>query len=176
MTDVGQADHGFGLFGEAFGYPGGGFCISAFVVPRVSGRILVGQMREHPRWEVEWAPNLRYYEGELRAWAFGGLRLPATYLREGEHPDAAARRVWRDQLGLAVEPDLGAPTIVSEAGPSRRYPGHNHWDIVFLYVVDLDEELPCHQDHWARLEWRPLAQLAPGDLVMTHGELLDRLA
>ncbi|HWG92244.1 MAG TPA: hypothetical protein VNZ52_15445 [Candidatus Thermoplasmatota archaeon] len=170
------ATHGFGLYGPDFGYPGGGFCVSVFLAVQTGSQVLVGQMREDPAWAREWAPNLPYYEGELRRKVFSGLRLPATYLRVGEAPEHAARRVWRDQLGFTDEPHLGTPRIVSEAGPSRRYPGEQHWDLLFLYPV-APPAGPLHAvpAHWERLEFRDRAALAPGDLVLTHGELLPLL-
>ncbi len=173
---VPPADHGFGLFGTEFGYPPGGFCLSAFVVARRQGEVLVGQMAEgeRERWLAQWQPNLRYYEGEKLDRAFAGLRLPATYLRVGEHPAAAAERVLVDQLGVDALPELGRPTVISEAGPSNRAPGYDHWDVLFLYEVDGPEIGGSPPGHWDRLEYVDLAEVAD-ELVMLHDELVDRL-
>ncbi len=177
MTDdISAADHGFGLFGTDFGYPPGGFCLSTFVVARRQGEVLVGQMAQEEReiWLEQWQPNLRYYEAEAWNRAFQGFRLPATYLRQGEHPEMAAERVWVGQLGFDRLPDLSAPTIVSEAGPSNRAPGYEHWDVLFLYEVD-GPELPDEPPrHWARLEYVDLAEQEE-ELVMLHDELVGRL-
>lgn len=173
---VEPATHGFGLFGEDFGYPGGGLCISAFVIPRQGRHVLVGQMAEHPRWEAEWAPNLVGYAGEIRARAFSGLRFPGTYLREGEAFDDAALRVLRDQLDVPGEPALPGPRMLSAAGPSRRHPGRSHWDILALYELRLDIDPLRKPPHWARLEWRDLAELRADEMVMLHGELLQSLS
>lgn len=174
--DVPPADHGFGLFGTEFGYPPGGFCLSVFLVVRREGRVLVGQMAEDEReiWLEQWQPNLRYYEGEKWTRAFQGLRLPATYLREGEHPETAAERIWVGQLGFDTLPELQGPTIVSEAGPSNRAPGYEHWDVLFLYEVDGPELPEDRPRHWDRLAYADLAEVED-ELVMLHGELVDRL-
>lgn len=174
--DVGPADHGFGLFGEGFGYPGGGFCLSTFVVARRDGKVLVGQMARQEReiWMEAWQPNLRFYEADAWNRAFEGLRLPATYVRQGEHPETAAERVWIGQLGFDELPDLGSPTIVSEAGASNRYPGYEHWDVLFLYDIDGPELAGPPPRHWARLGYVDLGEVGD-ELVMLHGELVDRL-
>lgn len=168
---VEPATHGFALFGEDFGYPPGGFCVSVFLFVRHEGRVLVGRMRDDPRWAREWNPNLEHYDRRMRAQAFAALRFPGTYLREGEAVDAAAQRVARDQLGLQPEVALGAPRVVSEAGPSRRSPGFNHWDLVFLYAVDAapPERPPAH---WEALELRAPESLRPEEFAMLHGELV----
>lgn len=171
MPEVPPASHGVALFGSEFGFPPGGFCVSVFLLVRDGPKVLVGRMAESPRWIEEWNPNLAYYDADMRRRALDGLRFPATYLREGEAPDAAATRIWRDQLGLEGRPRLGPPRIVSEAGPSRRSPGHNHWDLVFLFDVGgaAPRRAPAH---WATLEMRDAEALRPGEMVMLHGELL----
>lgn len=176
MPEVPPAEHGFGLFGPEFGVPTGGLCLSAFVVAERDGRLLAGRMAptHEDTWIERWAPNVAFYEGDRNKRLFQGERFPGTYLRVGEHPDEAVRRVWEDQLGFDPSTDLGTPTIVSEAGPSNRRPEAEHWDVLFLYEVDgpaLDE-VP---DHWAELAYQDAQSLFEADLVMLHGELLELL-
>lgn len=168
------AKHGFAFFGPHAGVPAGGFCASAFLLVRKGRDVLVGQMAEpHETWEEQWAPNLAIYSEAMLKGAFAGLRFPASYLRVGEDPRDCALRVWRDQLAFPGAPQLAGPRILSEAGPSRRYPGESHWDVVFLYEADAPaHEPPSPPPHWARLEWRSPASLRAEDFVMTHGELL----
>lgn len=175
MDDVPPADHGFALFGPDFGVPVGGFCCSVFPVLRRGGDVLVGRMAPSHRWEEEWQPNMRHYEGDRYDALFQGWRLPGTYLREGEHPDEAARRVWADQLGLADPLDLDPPRVLSSAAESRRAPDARHWDLVFFHDVDgpaLDGEPP---DHWDELRYLDPDVADPEDFVMLHGGLLDQL-
>ena len=44
--------------------------------------------------------DVSHYDGQ-RGWF-----LPDDYLADGEHPDAAARRILREQAGLQLEPAL----------------------------------------------------------------------
>lgn len=176
MPEVPPAEHGFGLFGPDFGVPIGGLCLSAFVVVQREGRLLAGRMDpEHEAtWVERWAPNVAYYEGDRHDRLFEGARFPATYLEVGESPDAAARRVWHDQLGFDDAPALGTPTIVSDAQDSRRAPGAKHWDVLFLYETEGPpvDEVP---EHWAELSYHDPDALVEAQLVMMHGELLEVL-
>lgn len=176
MPEVPPAEHGFTLFGPDAGVPEGGFCSSAFVVVRRSDRVLVGRMSpEHAdTWTQSWAPNLELYEGERRKRLFDGLRFPATYLRAGEHPRAAARRVWRDQLGLEPTGEEPPPTVVAGAKPSRSAPNAEHLDLLFLFEVE-GPELVDVPEHWAELGYRDVERLHKDDFVMLHGDLLNQL-
>lgn len=175
--DVEPASHGFGLYGEDFGYPGGGLCLSTFLAVRRDDELLVGTMDEAhaDRWTEAWAPNLAYYEGGRRAALFEGWRFPATYLQVGEHPRQAARRVFGDQLGFDGEPQLGEPRIVSAAKASRRSPEHEHWDLLFVFDVP-GPAVANVPEHWSRLTYEPVEELAADEGVMMHGELVDLLS
>ena len=162
------------MFGPDAGTPPGGFCLSVFLFVRRAGGVLVGRMAESPRWETEWAPNLRLYDAPMRGAAFAALRFPATYLRVGEAPRDAALRIWRDQLGFTEPPDLSPVLVLSEAGPSRRHPGNDHWDVVFHYEAMPPNDF-AKPPHWATLEMRPVSSLAKEDFAMSHGEMLSAL-
>jgi ADP-ribose pyrophosphatase YjhB (NUDIX family) len=174
--DVEPATHGFGLFGEDFGYPGGGLCLSVFLAVERDGELLTGRMDEEraQRWTEAWAPNLAYYEGERRARLFDGWRFPATYLRVGEEPQTAAERVWRDQLGFEGAPRLGSMEVSSSSQPSRRTPDHEHWDVLFAFAVE-GPSLASEPEHWASLDYRDPGGLADEPGVMMHGDLVGFL-
>lgn len=169
------APHEFGLFGEDFGFPPGGLCLSSFVIARRQGKLLVGRMaKDHEQaWIDRWAPNLAYYEGKRRERLFEGYRLPATYLQVGEDPRAAAQRVFGDQLGFDEDVDVGEVEVSSTSKPSRRSPEAEHWDVFFTVEVQGPPlgEVP---DHWAELTYADLDRLAPDEFVMMHGDLVDR--
>lgn len=175
MDDVPPADHGFALFGPDFGVPAGGFCSSVFPLLRRGGEVLAGRMEPSERWEEEWQPNMRHYQGGRYEALFEGWRLPGTYLREGEHPAAAARRVWTDQLDLGDPPNPGPPRIRSEAAESRRAPAARHWDLVFLYDLDGPPAPEAPPDHWAELRYLDPEAADPDDFVMLHGGLLEHI-
>lgn len=176
MPETPRADHGFTLFGPEAGAPAGGFCASSFVVVRRDTRVLVGRMdpAREETWIQRWAPNLELYEGERRERLFEGLRFPATYLRTGEHPTAAARRVWREQLGFQPDEQDPQPSILAGAQPSRSAPEAEHQDLVFLYEVEGPElgEVP---EPWAELDYRDPEHLSRDDFVMLHGDLLSHI-
>lgn len=119
-------------------------CISVFAVVKKGDSVLIGWPRRMGRWFSEWVPAWNAYAKEDLEKVFRQWRLPSGYLREGEHPDECVRRVMRDQIG-AGKFDVSAPRVFSYAEPSDWYPGHRHWDIVFVYDVNLGEpvkELP----------------------------------
>lgn len=174
MPKTPRAEHGFGLFGPAFGVPEGGFCVSAFLLVENEGKILAGRMDEDhaDHWTQEWAPNLAYYEGPRREALFAGWRLPATYLRTGEAFQAAAKRVATDQLALPDPPPVEASRIVSTATESRRFPGTDHWDIFTVHRTQGPASPPV-PDHWAELAYRDPSTLQEDGLVMRHGHVLQ---
>lgn len=175
MDDVPPADHGFALFGPDAGVPRGGFCASAFLVLRRDDEVMAGSMAPSERWQAEWQPNLALYDGGRYDALFEGWRLPATYLREGEDPEAAARRVWSDQLGLDGQPELPEPRVLSEAAESRSTPGAKHWDLVFAYAIQGPDLPPDPPEHWTDLAYATPEQFEEEGFVMLHGELVDRL-
>lgn len=176
MPEAPPADHGFTLYGPEAGVPQGGFCSSSFVVPRREGRVLVGRMNPayEELWLERWAPNIELYDGERRKTLFDGLRFPATYLNAGEHPRAAARRVWRDQLGFEPNNDDPTPTILSGSKPSRSTPDAEHVDLLFLFEPE-GPRLEAVPDHWAELGYEDVDSLDGDDLVMLHEDLLAHL-
>jgi len=174
MPDIDLADHGFGLFGPDFGVPQGGFCLSAFLTLERDGLVLVGRMDEThaDTWIDRWAPNVAFYDGKRYERLFEGLRLPATYLNTGEHPDHAIQRVLQGQLDLDEPHGLADPDIVTSAKDSRRAPEARHWDVLFSYTAQ-GPPIEAIPDHWASLKYRDPDELDADDFVMLHGELLE---
>lgn len=177
MPQVPFAEHGFGLFGPDFGVPRGGFCLSTFLVLEREEHILVGRMaaEAEPEWTRRWAPNVAYYEGERHERLFEGWRLPGTYVRTGEHPSQAVRRVLDDQLDIPGELDPGEPAVFSQASPSRRAPEAHHWDVFFLYRSEGPDVQHPPPRPWSKLEYKDSQELGDLDWVMRHGELLELL-
>jgi ADP-ribose pyrophosphatase YjhB (NUDIX family) len=135
----------------------GGLCISAFAIVRRGGQFLALRPRDHPKW-AEWAPNWDAYDAERRAKQFELWRLPAAYVREGEHPDDAARRILTEQLG-AVRCFVRSHRLLTFHDPSNRFPGAKHWDLCFVYEADAE---PASAE---RLPWvGELRWAGPGDL------------
>lgn len=156
-----------------YGMPEAGFCASSFVIVRRGSKVLAGVPKKHPRWTKEWAPNWLVYpkeraEEELRAW-----RLPASYLYEGESPDAAAGRVLRDQLRLPPS-DLARPACYAFYDRSSWYPGRRHYDLCFVYEVRGSPSNPV-PPWWSRLEFLDLGELRKAEMGSAMGDLVRAL-
>jgi ADP-ribose pyrophosphatase YjhB (NUDIX family) len=115
-------------------------CISAFALVRRGGKFLLGIPRQNQRWISEWISAWAVYSKEELEEAFTQWRLPSCYIREGEHPEDAVRRVIRDQLGLKKF-TVSGPRVFSYAWPSDWYPGNDHWDLVLVYRVKTSERI-----------------------------------
>lgn len=136
--------------------PPAGLCLSVFAIVRDRGRALVGLPAEHPRWIAEWMPSFAHHDPADGS-PYDAMRIPSSYLHEGEHPEDAARRTLRDQLGIR-RAKLGAPRIVNATSASGWYPGHEHWDLAFVYEVRGVK--PAGKLPW----WRELGFRKPGEL------------
>ncbi len=154
----------FAVFGPTDRYPpatGGGMCISVFAIARRGGKVLMGVPNMKKKWISEWVPNWGIYskadlDAEFKRW-----RLPAGYLLEGEHPDQALGRVMRDQLRIDGFKATSS-RVLSYAAPSDWYPGNMHWDLVFVYEVDVSgpvRKLPW----WKKLRFMDRAGLQDAD-------------
>lgn len=105
---------------------------------------------------------------EYRSW-----RLPATYVKAGEHPEKALDRILRKQLGLRKF-RITDFKVHSFYDPSSWYPGKRHWDICFVYEVRTSEE-PRARPWFASLEFRPAGSIRSRDFGSSHGDLAREL-
>jgi ADP-ribose pyrophosphatase YjhB (NUDIX family) len=103
------------------------------------------------------------YDGE-RGWF-----LPDDYLAHGEHPDDAARRIAREQVGL--DADVRLAEIESFANGA--------WHLIFHYVAAVAEAAPLARGpNVAAAEWHARDALPPAEDVAHHGwalEVLERV-
>ena len=147
-----MSEDGFAFFGPSDGHfvPEGGFCISVFAVLRKGDSVLLVKARENERWK-EWAPNWGVYEPTRRSADVGKWRFPSSYVKQGEAPETALRRVVEDQLGLTSY-SSGPFKLLNFYEPSRRYPGKMHWDYCFVFEVSA-EGTPRPQPWLAEVEY-----------------------
>ena len=95
-----------------------------------------------------------------------GWFLPDDYLAHGEHPDDAARRIVREQVGLEL--DVRLAEIESFANGA--------WHLIFHYVGVVAQPAPVASGpNVAAAEWFPLDALPPADEVAHHGWARDVL-
>ena len=98
-----------------------------------------------------------------------GWFLPDDYLVHGEHPDDAARRIVREQIGIAA--DVRLAEIESFADGA--------WHLIFHYVAAAAEAAPLARGrNVAAAEWHVLDALPPAQDVAHQGwalEVLERI-
>jgi hypothetical protein len=139
--------------------PAAGMCLSVFALVRApGGKTLVGKPADSLQW-MRWAPSWQHYSDDELAATFAGWLFPATYLLEGEDPRAGLDRVMRGMLGARSYRVADRPRVFSALAPSDWYPGHQHWDLAFVFDVSR-AKLP----KTAPSLWRELAWKAPRDL------------
>lgn len=130
--------------------PGAGMCLSVFAVVRRRGKVLAGKPRLNAKWRDEWWASWGGYTADEQAEMLTHWKLPSTYLREGEHPEAALKRVMEQQLG-AKRWAMKGMTVASYTAKSDWYPPHAHWDLAFVFEVTAD--VPERSSNWRELAW-----------------------
>ena len=103
------------------------------------------------------------YDGQ-RGWF-----LPDDYLAEGEHPDAAAGRILREQAGLELNPALAEIESFADGA----------WHLIFHYrAAAAAPDAVRPGANVAAAQWFPLDALPP-DAEQAHegwaGDVLSRL-
>jgi hypothetical protein len=163
MSSIRQVPRGryrFARYGPTDHYedaPAAGMCISVFALVRRSGKkkgVLLGLPKPDEKWSNEWLSSWKSYTERELSEAYQQWRLPSTYLREGEDPEEALRRIMEDQL-LTGDYSSKGPKILSYTSSSDWYPGNNHWDLAIVYDVKIrdkkfKDEIP---KWWAELEF-----------------------
>ncbi len=148
--------------------PKGGTCISAFLVLRGNGGILVGKMVKPEVW-IE-----KFYVGEMFAPQYVASNkwvLPASHLEYGEKPDDAAMRILTKQVGLG----RGNPQfrqVQSHLRPSPVDPDEAHWDICFVYEWNSEDKIE-RPEWFSELRFVNPADLTSDDFTRGHGDVLQ---
>lgn len=149
--------------------PKGGMCVSAFLFVRRGGRILLGRYKEDPRW----AELAGLDEDRVRSNA-DGWTLPASQLKFGEEPRAAARRIGEEILavpGMAyseprAESDLYEPAFAK---------GQLHYDLWYFVDARPHEGWEPKAPPWyAELAWQDPATLPAASYARGHGDVVER--
>ncbi|HVB63437.1 MAG TPA: NUDIX domain-containing protein [Nitrolancea sp.] len=99
-----------------------------------------------------------------------GWFLPDDYLAYLEHPDAAARRIVAEQLGLT--------DVVVALDHIESFKGNDaSWHLIFHYAASLDSiPTTVQSDTLAQFQWFPLDALPERGAVAHHGWALDVIA
>ncbi len=147
--------------------PKGGTCISAFLVLKGKGGILVGKMVKPEIW-IE-----RFFVGEMFAPQYVSSNkwvLPASHLKYGEKPDDAAMRILTEEVGVSGS-KLEFKQVQSHLSQNPQDPEDAHWDICLVYEGTLKEEIKP-PEWFSELRFVKPQELTTGDFARGHGDVL----
>ena len=151
--------------------PAGGLCLSVFLVITETGhgnRVLMGHLNPAAPWD-----HIGALDPSRAAVHSKGWMLPSSHLIVKESPQAAARRVAREQLELPDLP-LGEPRVVSDLGTPRRFPGMgDHWDLEFLVRGELDAADVPPAAAWTELRFVDLDATPKSAIARSHEDILE---
>jgi ADP-ribose pyrophosphatase YjhB (NUDIX family) len=108
------------------------------------------------------------YQDTARYDGQAGWFLPDDFLDHLEHPDDAARRILREQVGI------DAVVCFAEIESF----GNGAWHLVFHYVTEVERPEATAGLNVAAAQWFPLDDLPPAGEVAHHGwglEVLERV-
>lgn len=160
--------------GSPHGYhalPEGGLCLSAFLFVERDGKLLLGKYRPHDEW-----PRLTGLDASRQAAHSGGWTIPASHLKFGEDPRAAARRVAFDVLGLPEDAvAFEEPTVETDVGEPARFPGIHHYDVWFFVDATLTRDVdPAAPPWYAELAWVDPRATPASAFARSHEEIVAR--
>ena len=106
--------------------------------------------------------DVRKFDGET------GWFLPDDYLRRLEHPEDAAKRILREQIGLE------APRL--RLGLIESFEGNGAWHLIFHYEGHVDGEAQLAPgENTAQAEWFRLTEFPDRSELAHEGWALDVL-
>lgn len=159
--------------GPRYTLPAGGFCLSSFALLEKRGKILLVKPNRHEKWAQEWAPNFKIYAAEQMEKEMNYWRFPSTYIKQGEHPDSALKRIVEDQLGVK-EYAAGKGKLYNFYDPSNLFPGKMHWDYCFVYKISTGE--PITKKSWlSQVEYVKTKGMDPKEFGSAQGDLAKGL-
>jgi ADP-ribose pyrophosphatase YjhB (NUDIX family) len=145
-------------------------CLSVFLFVRRGAEILVGKYAPHEAWE-----RLTGLDPERVRKHGLGWTIPASHLKYGEDPRAAARRVAEDVLGLDALA-LGEPRVETEYADWARPSGSGwHYDVWFFVDAEVPAGNVVTRPPWfAELAWADPRALPEAAWARSHGDVARR--
>jgi len=144
-------------------------CLSVFLFVTRGGKILLGKYRDDPAWE-----RLAGLDPERRRVHAAGWTIPASQLKYGEDPRAAAKRVGEEILSM---PGLGysEPRTEVDLYEPNRFPGRLHYDVWFLVDATLPQGVRIATPPWyADLDWQDPRTLPAAAYARGHEDVVSR--
>lgn len=149
--------------------PKGGLCLSAFVVIRKRGSILLGRPHASNAWP-EKGGFPRRHAAELER--DGSWLLPATHLLMEESPDRAARRIASQWAGVRGVPKFVMVQSHLRPRQSRKLRTSSvHWDICFIYELKAVTN-PKPGPWWSEMEFWTPSEIRRMKLGRGHKDIL----
>jgi ADP-ribose pyrophosphatase YjhB (NUDIX family) len=144
-------------------------CINAFVFVRQGPKILLGKYEDHAKWD-----ELAGLDAPRRRRNASGWTIPASHLKFGEEPRAAARRVGEEIL-LARDLVYSEPRVETDTYPAAFANGKLHYDIWFLFdAIPPAGWQPRAPPWYAELSWQDPRALPPSAYARSHEDVVAR--
>ncbi|HLY77233.1 MAG TPA: hypothetical protein VKT21_05060, partial [Thermoplasmata archaeon] len=106
-----------------------------------------------------------------KQWSSGWMP-PSSQLLYYETPDASARRIAREQVGIELK-TLPSALLMSDSDQRpTAAKGNLHWDIGFVYVLDGTPTPPPRHPAWAELRFQAVSTIPRRDFVRAHQDVL----
>lgn len=144
-------------------------CVSAFLFVRRGREILLGKYRDDPRWE-----SLAGLDETRSRVHSGGWTIPASQLKYGEDPRAAARRIAEEILQVSGM-TFSEPRSEVDLYEPKRFPGGLHYDIWFLVDGRPPKGWSLKAPPWyAELAWRNPETTVASEYARSHEDVVAR--
>lgn len=149
--------------------PPGGMCVNAFLFVRRDSRVLLGKYADHPKWD-----ELAGLDSGRRQRFGGGYTIPASHLKFGEEPRAAARRVGEEIL-QAPGLRYSEPRLETDTYPAAFANGQMHYDIWFLFDAEAPANWTAKAPPWySELSWQDPKTLPASAYARSHEDVVAR--
>jgi ADP-ribose pyrophosphatase YjhB (NUDIX family) len=144
-------------------------CVNAFVFVRQGPKILLGKYADHPKWD-----ELAGLDSTRRQRNSSGWTIPASHLKFGEEPRAAARRVG-EQILQAPNLKYSEPRVETDTYPAAFAGGYLHYDIWFLFDTTPPAGWRPKTPPWyAELAWKEPRSLPASAYARSHEDVVAR--
>ena len=140
-----------------------------FLFVRRDSRILLGKYRNDPKWEA-----LAGLDETRRQVHGSGWTIPASHLKYGEDPRAAARRIGEEVLQI-LGMTYSEPRVEVDLYEPKRFPGILHYDVWFLVDATSPRDWELRVPPWyAELAWHDPRTLPAPDYARSHEDVVGR--